>query len=108
MTTLILIGLVGVFAYHSAANGNDFRGSSERARAWLTHGGAIGYIAFLALIIASFWHYAWWQPIATMAAVIFVFAPVTSPIFQRNIFGIMISPISVFVLIPFAIAGLIR
>lgn len=108
MTTLFLIGLVGVFAYHSAANGNEFKGSSERARAWLTHGGVIGYIAFLALIVASFWHYAWWQPIVTMAAVIFFVAPITSPIFQRNLFGIMVSPIAVFVLIPIAIASLIR
>lgn len=107
MTTLFLIGLVGVFAYHSAANGNEFKGSSERARAWLTQGGVIGYTAFLALIIASFWHYAWWQPIVTMAAVIFVVAPITSPIFQRNLFGIIISPIAVVVCASLAIAGLI-
>lgn len=107
MTTLILIGLVGVFAYHSAANGNEFKGSSEGMKLMLTLGGTIGYIAFVALIIASFWHYAWWQPIVTMAAVIFVVAPITSPIFQRNLFGIIISPIAVVVCASLAIAGII-
>lgn len=107
MTTLILIGLVGVFAYHSAANGNEFKGSSEGMKLMLTLGGTIGYIAFVALIIASFWHYAWWLPIVTMLAVIFVVAPITSPIFQRNLFGIIISPIAVVVCASLAIAGLI-
>ena len=103
----MLIGLVGVFAYHSAANGNEFKGSSEGMKLMLTLGGTIGYIAFVALIIASFWHYAWWQPIVTMAAVIFVVSPITSPIFQRNLFGIIISPIAVVVCASLAIAGII-
>lgn len=107
MTTLILIGLVGVFAYHSASNGNEFKGTSEGMKLMLTLGGTIGYIAFIALIIASFWHYAWWKPIVTMIASILIVAPITSPIFQRNILGAIVSPIAVIVLTSLAIAGLI-
>lgn len=107
MTTLILIGLVGVFAYHSAANGNEFKGSSEWMKPMLTLGGTIGYISYIALIIASFWHYVWWKPIVTMIASTIIVAPITSPIFQRNIFGMIVSPIAVALFTSLAIVGLI-
>lgn len=107
MTTLILIGLVGVFSYHSAANGNEFKGSSEWMKLMLTLGGTIGYIAYFTLIVISFWHYVWWKPIVTMIASTIIVAPITSPLFQRNIFGMIVSPIAVVVLTSLAIAGLI-
>ena len=107
MVTLILIGLVGVFAYHSAANGNEFKGSSEGMKLVLTLGGTIGYIAHLTLIVISFWHYAWWLPIVTMLAATIIVAPITAPIFQRNVFGMIISPLAVVVCASLAIAGLI-
>ena len=107
MSTLILIGLVGVFAYHSASNGNEFKGSSVWMKLILTSGGAIGFIAYIALVIASFWHYAWWQPIVTMLASTLIVAPITSPLFQRSMFGMVASPIAVVVCASLAIAGLI-
>lgn len=107
MNTLILIGLVGVFAYHSASNGNEFKGSSTWMKLILTLGGTIGYIAFLVLTIISFWHYTWWQPIVTLLASTIVVAPITSAIFQKNILGMIVSPLAVVILTVLAIAGLV-
>lgn len=107
MNTLIFIGLLGVFAYHSSSNGNEFNGSSASAKSLLLLSGTIGYIVYIVTLIWSFWHFTWWQPILTALLTTLVISPITAPLFQRNILGIVFSPLAVIILSILSIMGLV-
>ena len=107
MNTLIFIGLLGVFAYHSSSNGNEFYGSSASAKSLLLLSGTVGYIVYVVTLIWSFWHFAWWQPFLTALLSTMVVSPITAPLFQRNIFGMVVSPVAVIVFSILSIQGLI-
>ncbi len=105
MATLIFIGLLGVFAYHCSASHKEFRGSSAMMKTVLGLCGSIGYIAHYATLIWSFWHYDWWQPIVTGIASILV-GGISAILFQRNIVGMLLSPICVIVFAILSVIGL--
>lgn len=104
METLIFICLVGVFSYNCITIGNEFRGSSMMAKSFISIIGSLGYVVYLTTIIWSFWLFQWWQPIVTFICSILVGAT-TAFIFQKNLLGILISPIA---LIVFSVLSIIR
>lgn len=106
MSTLIFIGLLGVFSYHCLAIGKEFRGSSEMARSILLLLGTIGYITFLVTFVWSFWHFAWWQPLVTYAAATIV-GGITAIFFQRTVVGVIACQLCVIVFAILSIIGLI-
>ena len=91
MSTLIYIGLLGVFAYNCSANGSNFKGSSASAKNMQIVAGALGYLVFFVALVWSFWPFTWWQPIVTLLASVFL-GGFSAPIFQGNAIGIMVSP----------------
>ncbi len=92
MNTLIFIGLSGAFTYQCHEIGKNFRGSSTLIKNAMILIGNIGYLAYLALIIWSFWHFPWWQPIVTFIGSMLI-GGITAMFFQRNKIGILLSPI---------------
>lgn len=106
MGTLVFIGLLGVFAYHCTAIHKEFRGASKTVKELTGIAGGIGYLVYYGVLIWSFWHFAWWQPIVTFVAAI-IAGGVSAVFFQRNIIGMMISPIMVVVFAALSVIGLI-
>lgn len=106
MGTLVFIGLLGMFSYHCAAIHKEFRGASEFFKELTGLAGNIGYFAYYGVLIWSFWHYAWWQPIVTYIAAIIV-GGISAIFFQKNIIGMMASPILVVVFAILSVIGLI-
>lgn len=104
MTTLIYIGLVGVFAYHCVAITQKNRGSSSLFRMAMQTIGGIGYLLHYAFLIWAFWQFDWWMPIVTAVASIIV-GGITSILFQTNLLGAILSPLLVIV---FAILGAVN
>lgn len=104
MTSLIFIGLIGVFAYHCMAITENFKGSSSLFRTALQTIGGIGYLLHYAFLIWAFWQFDWWMPIVTAVASIIV-GGITSILFQTNLFGAILSPLLVIV---FAILGAVN
>lgn len=103
MNALIFILSLGIFAYHSAENGRNFRGSSMAAQLLCNISGVVGNIVYYILLIWSFWYFAWWMPIAVFVARILL-GGFTAFFFQGNILGIIASPI---LTIGFAIASIV-
>lgn len=97
MNTLIYIALLGVFTCHSVANGNESKGSSAGLKFMLLLFGALGYLLYAITLIWSFWHFVWWQPVVTALVTSIIIAPITAPIFQKNLIGNIISPVCVVV-----------
>lgn len=106
MNTLIFIGLSGAFTYQCHEIGKNFRGSSILMKNVMILVGNIGYLAFLALIIWSFWHFPWWQPVVTFICSMFI-GGVTAIFFQRNIIGMLLSPILTLLFLILGIIGLL-
>lgn len=106
MSTLIFIGLLGVFVYHCSAIYKEFRGASRVIKELTGWAGNIGYLAYYGLLIWSFWHYQWWQPIVTFVAAIIV-GSISAIFFQRKTIGMIISPILVLVFATLGFVGLI-
>lgn len=106
MSTLIFIGLLGVFAYHCTAINKEFRGSSKTIKELTGLASGIGYLVYYGVLIWSFWHYEWWQPIVTFIATM-IAGGFSAIIFQRTIIGMIASPILVFVFGALSIAGLL-
>ena len=103
MGTLISIGLIGVFAYHCAINASECKGASENLKAVMTIAGSLGFIAYVVAIIWSFWYYPWWQPVVLFLVTTIVVAPITAPLFQKHVYGYVISVMAV---LAFTIIGL--
>lgn len=93
---LIFICFLFVFSYHSSENGRQFRGDSQFMSFMLTVIGGIGWIATYVALIWSFWPFKWWQSILTSVCGVELGA-LTSPLFQRTVLGIILSPILVVV-----------
>lgn len=106
MSTLIFIGLLGVFAYHCGAIYKGFRGSSKAVKELIGLAGNIGYLVYYGVLIWSFWYYEWWQPIVTFVVAIIV-GGLSAILFQKNIIGMMISPVLVVVFSILSIIGLL-
>ncbi len=106
MVTLVFIGLLGVFSYHCTAIYKEFRGASKTVKELTGWAGNIGYLVYYGVLIWSFWHYAWWQPIVIFIAAI-VIGGISAIFFQKNVIGMMISPILVIVFAILSIIGLI-
>ena len=106
MNTLIYIGLLGVFAYNTMANYQAFKGSSKVAKTVIGLLGCIGQTIYYISIIWSFWHFDWWQPIVTFI-ISMIAGGIVAPILQRNLFGIMVSPIALVVFAILSIIGLL-
>lgn len=106
MVTLVFIGLLGVFSYHCSAIYKEFRGASKTVKELTGLAGNIGYLAYYGALIWSFWHYAWWQPIVTFVAAIII-GGLSAIFFQKNIIGMMASPVLVIVFAILSIIGLI-
>lgn len=107
MTTLVYIGLIGVFAYHCSAIAHDFRGSSYTIKSLMSISGGIGYMLHYALLIWSFWQFSWWQPIVTAVASIIV-GGITAILFQRNFVGMILSPLLMVISAVLGLIGLIN
>lgn len=103
MSTLFFIGLLGVFSYHCQAIHKDFSGASKAVKELIGLAGTIGHLVYFGVLVWSFWHYEWWQPIITFIAAIII-GGISAIFFQRNIFGMMISP---YLVVIFAILSII-
>lgn len=106
MSTLVFIGLLGVFSYHCTAIHKEFRGASKTIKELTGLAGRIGYLAYYSVLIWSFWHYAWWQPVVTFITAILI-GGLSAIFFQKNIMGMMISPVLVVVFAILSIIGLV-
>lgn len=106
MSTLISIGLLGVFAYHCLAIYKDFRGASAIVRGLMQLIGIIGTLTFYVLLVISFWRFAWWQSILTLIASIIIGGP-TAIIFQKTLIGMILSPVLVLTFLALSIISLI-
>ena len=106
MTTLIFISCVYIFAYNCCEIDRNFRGSSKGLRLWIGLTGQICHLASYALFIWSFWHFDWWQPIVAFIASIFI-GGISGIFFQRNIIGMILSPILATTFVILSIIGLI-
>lgn len=105
MNALIYIGLLCILSYNCSVNYKNFRGSSMRAKANMGLIAGIGNVIFHIAIIWSFWHFTWWQPIVTYIGAMFV-AGFTAILFQRNLVGILITPILTIVFAVLSIVAL--
>ena len=106
MTRLIFISCVSIFAYNCIEIDKNFRGSSQDARLWIGLTGQICYIMSWILFVWSFWHYDWWQPIVAYIASI-VLSGFSGIFFQRNLIGIMLSPVLAIIFTVLGVVGLI-
>lgn len=106
MKTLIFIGLLGTFAYHCAQIGKNFKGSSFSIEFIMTIFGFVGTLLYYGTIVWSFWHFPWWQPIITFIIAIPI-GGFSAIFFQRNIFGVMISPILTIIFAILSVISLI-
>lgn len=68
MSTLIYIGLLGVFSYYCQSFAGNFKGSSLTVKTLLTVFGSLGYLALFAFIVWSFFKFTWWEPLLTLIA----------------------------------------
>ncbi len=105
METLFFIGLLGVFAYNSSAIGKDFKGSSKSVRTLMRFSGGIGYMIYFIVLIWSFWHYEWWQPIVT-AVISTLIGGLSAIFFQKNLVGVLLSPVLTLIFALLSIIGL--
>lgn len=96
MTALVFIGFLGVFAYHCMAIYKEFRGSSKLAKETAGFAGIFGYTCYYGFLIWSFWLFDWWMPIVTYVLGIIV-SGISGIFFQRNLWGMMMSPLCVLV-----------
>lgn len=102
----MFIGLLGVFAYHCTAIYKEFRGASYTVKELYGLAGGIGYFVYNGVLIWSFWHYEWWQPVVTFVAALIVGA-ISAILFQTNIIGMMVSPVLLIVFAVLSVIGLI-
>jgi len=107
METLIFISCVYIFAYNSCEIARNFQGSSAGIKLWTGLTGNICHIASYALFIWSFWHYDWWQPIIAYIASIFI-GGLSGIFFQRNIIGMMLSPVLAIVFTVLSVINLLN
>lgn len=105
MSTLIYICLLGVFSYHCSAIDKEFRGSSGTAKLLTGLAGGFGYLAYYGTLIWSFWKFDWWLPILTFVIGIII-GTISAIFFQRNVVGMILSPILVVVFAILSIVGL--
>lgn len=106
MKTLIFIGLLGVFAYHCSEIGRHFKGSSASIKTIMVISGFIGIFLYYGALIWSFWRFPWWQPIVTFISAIFARA-LSAIFFQKNMIGMLVSPILVLCFAILSLIGLI-
>lgn len=106
MSTLIYIGLLGVFAYNSIEVYKNFRGISTLIKTVIGLIGNIGYIAHVGFLIWSFWHFSWWWPVCIAIATMIV-GGLSAIVFQRGLIGILISPILTVVFFVLSIIGVL-
>lgn len=106
MSTLFFIGLLGVFSYHCATIHKEFRGASKVSKTLIGLVGNIGSLLYYSVLIWSFWRYDWWKPVITFITAIIV-GSISAIFFQRNAFGIMISPYLVVIFAILSIIGLL-
>ncbi len=66
MSTLVYIGLLGVFSYYCQSFARSFKGSSLMVKTLLTICGGLGYLSFFAFIVWSFFKFTWWEPLLTL------------------------------------------
>ena len=107
MSALIYITLLNTLSYHCAENFNNFKGRSEIAGAIIGLIAGIGNITTWITLIWSFWHFTWWQPIAAYFASMIIGA-LTAPLFQRNIFGSLATPILTITLAVLSVVALCK
>lgn len=107
MTTLIFISCVYIFAYNCCEIDRNFSGSSAGTRLWIGLTGQICHTVSYALFIWSFWHYDWWQPILAFIASLLL-GGASGLFFQRNIIGMMLSPILAVVFTVLSIISLLN
>ena len=105
MNALIVICLLGIFAYHSGAIGNQFKGSSALLKNAAVFAGGFGYLVFFVSIVWSFWPFSWWQPIVTLVLSVLL-GGLTSSIFQRSFAGVIISIVAALILCVWAISNI--
>lgn len=105
MSTLIYIGLLGVFSYYCQSFAGNFKGASLTMKTLLTICGGLGYLAFFAFIIWSFFIFTWWKPILTLIASI-VLGGITIFLVD-NIAGKILSMLAVPILIVLSVLCLL-
>jgi len=108
--TLVWIVLLGIFAYNCTYAGKNFQGRSTTIGFLLSIFGAIGYLAFFAFIIWSFFQFVWWKPI--LAFVVSIVLGGSFGLFSNNLtvkaISTIISIIAVPIFIILSLIGLLQ
>lgn len=92
MSTLVIIGLLGIFSYFNIKAAKNFRGSSLIIRNILLVSGTIGYWSFYAFIIWAFFLFPWWQPIVVLI-ITSILGGILDALLFRTFSGVLLSMI---------------